>query len=199
MNVSNSITPLKGERLTDKRLKLQWNDINWKMVEERVNRLQTRIAKAVKQGTWNLVKRLRYLLTNSFYAKLLAVKRVTQNRGKRTAGIDGAKWTTPNSKMNAALKLSDKKYKAKPLRRVYIPKHGTTKKRPLGIPTMYDRAMQALHALALQPIAETTADPRSFGFRMYRSTQDVRQYAYCCLGGKYWLSGILSCSEMTLN
>jgi len=64
--------------------------------------------------------------------------------GKRTAGIDGAKWITPNSKMNAALKLSDTKYKAKPLRRVYIPKPGTDKKRPLGIPTMYDRAMQAL-------------------------------------------------------
>jgi RNA-directed DNA polymerase len=105
VNVSNSITPLKGERLTDNQPKLQWTDINWKMVKEHVNRLQTRIAKAVKQGKWNLVKRLRYLLTHSFYAKLLAVKRVTQNRGKRTAGIDGEKWTTPNSKMNAALKL----------------------------------------------------------------------------------------------
>jgi RNA-directed DNA polymerase len=183
VNVSNSITPLKGERLTDNQPKLQWTDINWKMVKEHVNRLQTRIAKAVKQGKWNLVKRLRYLLTHSFYAKLLAVKRVTQNRGKRTAGIDGEKWTTPNSKMNAALKLFDKNYKAKPLRRVFIPKPGTTKKRPLSIPTMYDRAMQSLHALALQPIAETTADPRSFGFRMHRSTQDVRQYAFCCLGG----------------
>jgi len=136
-----------------------------------------------KEKKWNLVNRLRYLLTHSFYAKLLAVKRVTQNKGKRTAGIDGEKWTTPNSKMNAALELSDKKYNAKPLRRVYIPKPGTTKKRPLSIPTMYDRAMQSLHALALQPIAETTSDSRSFGFRMYRSTQDVRQYAFCCLGG----------------
>jgi RNA-directed DNA polymerase len=81
--------------------------------------------------------------------------RVTQNKGKKTAGIDGAKWVTPNSKMNAALKLSNKKYKAKPLRRVYIPKPGTDKKRPLGIPTMHDYGVQALHALALQPIAET--------------------------------------------
>jgi RNA-directed DNA polymerase len=183
VNASNSITPSKGERLADNQLKLQWTDINWKIVEKFVNRLQTRIAKAVKQRKWNLVNQLRYLLTHSFYAKLLAVKRITQNKGKRTAGIDGTKWITPNSKMNAALKLSDKKYKAKPLRRVYIPKPGKTKKRPLSIPTMYDRAMQALHALALQPIAETTADPRSFGFRMYRSTQDVRQYAFCCLGG----------------
>ena len=121
-NASNSITPSKGERLADNHPKLQWTDIDWEMVKEHVNRLQTRIAKAVKQGKWNLVKRLRYLLTHSFYAKLLAVKRVTQNKGKRTAGIDGTKWTTPNSKMNAALELSDKKYKAKPLRRVYIPK-----------------------------------------------------------------------------
>jgi len=80
--------------------------------------------------------------------------------------------------MNAALELSDKKYKAKPLRRVYIPKPGKTKTRPLSIPTMYDRAMQALYALALQPISETTSDPRSFGFRMHRSTQDVRKYGF---------------------
>ena len=181
MNVSNSITPLKGERLTDKRLKPQWTNVNWDEIEKHVNRLQTRITKAVKQGKWYLVKRLQYLLTISHYAKLLAVRRVTQNKGKKTAGIDGAKWTTPNSKMNAALKLSNEKYKATPLRRVYIPKPGTTKKRPLSIPTMYDRAMQALHALAIQPIAETTADPRSFGFRKNRSTQDACQYAFTCL------------------
>jgi RNA-directed DNA polymerase len=191
VNASNSITPSTGERLADKQPKLQWNDIDWKMVEEHVNRLQTRIAKAVTQGKLNLVKRLSYLLTHSFSAKLLAVKNVTQNKGKRTAGIDGAKWTTPNSKMNAVLQLSDKKYKAKPLRRVFIPKHGSKTKRALGIPTMYDRAMQTLHALALRPIAETTSDPRSFGFRLHRSTEDARQYAYCCLGGKHSATWIL--------
>jgi RNA-directed DNA polymerase len=84
---------------------------------------------------------------------------------KRTAGIDGEKWTTSSAKMKAALKLSDKKYKSKPSRRVYIPKPGTTAKRPLSIPTMHDRAMQALYALALNPIAEATADICSFGFR----------------------------------
>jgi RNA-directed DNA polymerase len=168
----------------DMRPKLEWSNTIWEKVEEHVNRLQTRITKAVKQGKWYLVKRLQYLLTHSFYAKLLAVRRVTQNKGKRTAGIDGTKWTTPNSKMNAALKLSDEKYKAKPLRRVYIPKPGTKKKRPLSIPTMHDRAMQMLYALALQPIAETTADPRSFGFRKNRSAQDACQYAFVCLSGK---------------
>ena len=96
MNVRNSTTPL-GERLTDAGNLTQWKYIDWKIVETNVNKLQTRIAKAVRQKKWHLVKRLQYLLTNSFYAKLLAVKKVTQNRGKRTAGIDGHKWTTPLS------------------------------------------------------------------------------------------------------
>jgi len=114
----------------------------------------------------------------------LAVRTVTQNKGRRTAGIDGKKWITPNARMNAALKISDKKYKAKPSRRVYIPKPRTTKKRPLNIPTMYDRAMQALYALALSPIAEATADICSFGFRKYRSSHDACQYAFTCLSTK---------------
>jgi len=183
VNVSSSITPI-GERLADIRSNLQWNDIDWKIAEKYVNRLQTRITKAVKQGKMYLVKRLQYLLTHSFYAKLLSVRTVTRNKGKRTAGIDGKKWLTPNAKMNAALKLSDKKYKSKPSRRVYIPKPGTTKKRPLSIPTMYDRAMQALYALALSPIAETTADICSFGFRKYRSAHDACAQAFNCLSTK---------------
>ena len=80
--------------------------------------------------------------------------------------------------------LTNMGYKAKPLRRVYIPKPGSTKKRPLNIPTMYDRAMQALHALSLSPVAEATADPRSFGFRKHRNAQDAAQYAFICLSGK---------------
>ncbi len=145
---------------------------------------QTRITKAVKQGKWYLVKRLQYLLTHSFYAKLLAVRTVTQNKGRKTAGIDGKKWITPNAKMNAAPKLSDKKYKAKPSRSVYIPKHGTTKKRPLSILTIHDRAMQALYAFALSPIAEATADICSFGFRKYRSAHDACAQAFTCLSKK---------------
>ncbi|MEA3457968.1 MAG: reverse transcriptase N-terminal domain-containing protein, partial [Candidatus Thermoplasmatota archaeon] len=87
VNVSYSMA-LKGERLTDMRLEFQWNNIDWKTVFKNVNRLQTRIAKAVKQQKWHLVKRLQYLLTHSFYAKLLAVRMVCQNKGKRTAGVD---------------------------------------------------------------------------------------------------------------
>lgn len=111
------------------------------------------------------MKRLQYLLTHSFYAKALAVRHVTTNKGKNTAGVDGTIWSTPAMKMRAVLSLTDKGYEAKPLRRVYIEKKDKKKKRPLGIPTVYDRAMQALYALALEPVAETTADTKSFGFR----------------------------------
>ena len=182
MNISNSTTP-QGERLIDTRL-LQWNDFDWRKVVHYVNRLQTRITKAVLKQKWNLVKRLQYLLTHSFYAKLLAVRSICQNKGKRTAGVDGEKWLTPQTKMKAALKLSDKNYKAKPLKRVYIEKPEKKKKRPLSIPTMYDRAMQALYAFALNPVAEATADIASFGFRLYRSTHDACTQAFNCLSKK---------------
>jgi len=153
-------------------------------VRSAVNRLQTRIAKATDERKWNLVKRLSYLLTHSHSAKLLAVRIVTQNKGKRTPGVDGELWNTAAEKMRAALSLTDRQYRAQPLRRIYIPKPGKDTKRPISIPTMYDRAMQALYALALQPIAETTADPRSFGFRLFRCAQDASQYAFLCLSQK---------------
>jgi len=146
--------------------------------------LQTRITKAAIQNKWNLVKRLQYLLTHSYFAKLLAVRRVTQNKGKRKPGIDGEKWLTSNSMIKAVLSLTGKGYKAKPLKRVFINKPGKKKKRPLGIPTMYDRAMQSLYALALEPIAETMSDIRSFGFRKHRSTKDAREQIFLCLSKK---------------
>jgi len=180
-----------SEKPTDVKPFPRWNNINWKKTEAHVNRLQVRITKAVFKGNWNLVKRIRYLLTHSFYAKLLAVRKVIQNKGKRTAGIDGELWSTPVSKMKAALKLSDKRYKAKPLKRIFIDKYGSDKKRPLGIPTMYDRAMQALYALALDPIAEATADKRSFGFRKFRSTQDACSQIFGTLSHKISAQWIL--------
>jgi retron-type reverse transcriptase len=122
---------------------------------------------------WHLVKRLQYLLTHSHNAKQLAVRVVTQKRGKRTPGVDGELWTTASDKMQAVSRLTDKQYSAQPLKRIFIPKPGTDTKRPLSIPTMIDRAMQALYALALQPVAETLADKRSFGFRLFRSAQDA--------------------------
>jgi RNA-directed DNA polymerase len=180
VKVHHSTTP-KSEKCTDQKLARQWNSIDWKVIEYKVNRLQTRIAKATKDKKWNLVKRLTYLITHSYFAKLLSVRIVTQNRGKRTAGIDGELWTSASDKMQAAINLSDQHYRAYPLRRIYIPKPGKTSKRPLSIPTMRDRSMQALYALGLQPVAETTADTRSFGFRLFKCAQDASNYAFRCL------------------
>lgn len=160
MNDKYSTTEGKtSEKLSDEAmLSAQWKNIDWHKAEREVNRLQIRIVKATQQKDYNAVKRLQYLLTHSFYAKALAVKRVVTNDGRRTPGVDGVLWNTPAKKMAAALSLTDKRYRARPLRRVYIEKKDKKKKRPLGIPTMYDRAMQALYALALEPVAETTAD-----------------------------------------
>lgn len=127
------------------------------------------------------MKRLQYLLIHSYYAKVLAVRKVTTNKGKNTPGVDKQLWKTPAAKMRGALTLTDKGYKAKPLRRVYIEKPGKKKKRPLGIPCMYDRAMQALYALALDPVSETTADTKSFGFRKGRCAQDACEYIFTAL------------------
>ena len=180
MKVCHSTTP-NGEKHTDRDLARQWTSVDWDRIRSQVNRLQTRIAKATQERKWNLVQRLNYLLTHSQSAKLLAVRIVTQNKGRRTPGVDGERWSTASDKMRAALSLTDRRYRAQPLRRIYIPKPGKDTKRPISIPTMYDRAMQALYALALQPIAETTADPRSFGFRLFRCAQDASDYAFKCL------------------
>lgn len=181
----NYSTAEKSERLPDKtKLEKQWNLMDWKKAESEVKRLQTRIAKATAEQKYNTVKRLQYLLTHSMYAKLLAVKKVTTNQGKRTAGVDKVLWKTSAEKMAATYSLTDKRYQAKPLKRVYIEKKGSDKKRPLGIPTMYDRAMQALYALALDPVAETTADRRSFGFRKGRCCQDACEHIFQLMSTK---------------
>jgi RNA-directed DNA polymerase len=184
MNFSNSTTD-KTERLKNtKVLANQWDSIDWIKVQNNVNRLQSRIAKATVKGDKNKVKRLQYLLTHSFLAKAYAVKKVTTNKGKNTSGIDKRLWSTSSSKMKALLMLTNKYYKAKPLKRVYITKKSKNKKRPLGIPTMYDRAMQTLYALALEPVAETTGDNISFGFRRGRSAKDACEQIFCILARK---------------
>ncbi|SFM08715.1 group II intron reverse transcriptase/maturase [Halanaerobium salsuginis] len=184
MNFSNSMTD-KTERLKDtKSLTNQWESIDWLKVKHNVNRLQTRIAKATANGDTNKAKRLQYLLTHSFFAKTYAVRKVTTNKGKNTSGVDKKLWSTSASKMKAVLLLTDKHYRAKPLKRVYIAKKSKNKKRPLGIPTMYDRAMQTLYALALEPIAETKADTISFGFRRGRSAKDACEQIFCVLARK---------------
>ncbi len=149
-----------------------WDGISWANVRRHVRRLQTRIVKATQDGRHNKARSLQWLLTHSFSGKALAVKRVTENKGKNTPGVDKVTWKTPGAKTNAIASLKRRGYSPLPLRRVYIPKKNG-KTRPLGIPVMKCRAMQALHLLALEPIAETTADPNSYGFRPERSTADA--------------------------
>lgn len=162
---------------------VRWSFIDWEKVECHVSRLQSKIAKASAEGRKEDGRRLQRQLTHSFDAKLLAVRRVTTNKGKNTPGVNGELWNTPAKKIQAAISLTSKGYKAKPLRRVHIPKKGKQgETRPLGIPTMYDRAMQALYALALEPVAETTGDRHSFGFRTGRSTQDAGIHIFNVVG-----------------
>ena len=147
--------------------------IDWQKVHRTVRRLQVRIVKAVQEGRWGKVKALQHLLTHSFSGKALAVKRVTENKGKRTPGVDGEIWDTPAKKAAAIGKLHRRGYRPQPLRRIYIPKSDGTRKRPLSIPTMFDRAMQALYLLALDPIAECLADPNSYAYRQGRCQADA--------------------------
>jgi len=149
-----------------------WSAIDWQQAHHTVRRLQARIVKATQEGRWGKVKALQRLLTHSFSGKALAVRRVTENQGKNTPGVDKVLWDTPQKKLNAIYALRQRDYHPKPLRRVYIPKKNG-KKRPLGIPCMSCRAMQALYLLALDPISETTADLNSYGFRPGRSTADA--------------------------
>lgn len=168
----------------------EWHSIDWYNCHRTVRRLQVRIAKATKNQQWRKVKALQRLLVRSFAAKALAVKRVTENRGKKTAGVDGEHWDTPLDKWKAISRLQRKGYQPKPLRRVYIPK-ANGKRRPLGIPTMLDRAMQALYLLALEPVSETTADRNSYGFRPMRSTADAIEQCFVNLSRKSSATWIL--------
>lgn len=171
---------------------LEWSAIDWQTAHGHVRRLQARIVKATQAGKWGKVKALQHLLTHSFSGKALAVRRVTENEGKRTPGVDGEIWDTPQKKATAIQQLRQHGYRPLPLRRLYIPKsHDKTKKRPLSIPTMKDRAMQALYLLALEPVAETTADPNSYGFRKERSTADAIEQCFSTLAKRNQATWIL--------
>jgi RNA-directed DNA polymerase len=163
---------------------LEWKEIPWKKLEKRVYKLQKRIYKASSRGNVLAVRRLQKTLIRSWAAKCLAVRRVSQdNRGKKTAGVDGVKSLTPAQRMKLAdnMRLSQK---AKPTRRVWIPKPGKEEKRPLGIPTMTDRAKQALVKLALEPEWEARFEPNSYGFRPGRSCYDAVEAIYKAISQK---------------
>src|ERR1700691_258528 len=151
----------------------EWYAVVWPTIHRNVRRLQVRIAQATKEGNWGKVRALQRLLTHSYSGKVLAVRRVTENKGKKTPGVDKEIWDTPEKKIQAVHALKRRGYQSQPLRRVYIPKSDGKTMRPLGIPTMKDRAQQALYLLALAPVVETTADKNSYGFRQQRSCADA--------------------------
>ena len=162
---------------------INWDNIDWPTVCGEVRRMQMRIAKAIRENRFGKAKALQRLLNTSFYAKLVAVKRVTENKGSKTAGVDGITWKTPKQKIEAVYSLKRRGYQTLPLRRIYIPKRNG-KLRPLSIPVMTCRAQQALHLLGLEPISETLADPNSYGFRPKRSTADAIEQCFIVLAPK---------------
>ncbi len=159
---------------------LTWSTIDWPNIRHEVRRLQMRIAKAIQVGQHRKAQALQWVLTHSRSAKLLAVQQVTTNRGAKTPGVDNVLWRTSKQKLQAAINLRRHGYKPKPLRRHYIPKPNG-KLRPLSIPTMHDRAMQALYALALAPVVETLADRYSYGFREGRRCADALEQVFTVL------------------
>jgi RNA-directed DNA polymerase len=160
-----------------------WKAIDWLRAKQEVRRLQMRIAKATQAGQHRKAQALQWVLTHSRSAKLLAVHRVTTNRGAHTPGVDNVRWRTDRQKLQAAFNLKRHGYRPQPLRRHYIPK-SNGKLRPLSIPTMHDRAMQALYALALAPITETLADRNSYGFREGRRCADALEQCFTVLSQK---------------
>jgi RNA-directed DNA polymerase len=168
-----------------------WHSIDWVGCYRRVRSLQRRIVQAVQRGAWRKVKRLSYLLVHSFAARALAVKRVTENTGKKTPGVDGERWESPEQKAVAVTRIGRwQKYQPQPLKRIYIPKPNG-KQRPLSIPTLEDRARQAVYLQALQPMAETQADYNSYGFRPKRRCADAIDQCFKALRQKTSATWIL--------
>ena len=151
----------------------EWNRLPWKSMQRQVFRLQKRIYQASQRGDVKAVHKLQRLLMQSWSARCLAVRKVTQdNRGKKTAGVDGVKSLKPPERLLMARQVRLPQ-KARPTRRVWIPKPGTQDQRGLGIPTMQERAAQALAKLALEPEWEARFEPNSYGFRPGRSCHDA--------------------------
>lgn len=184
MKVEKQMNDIKTSCAPADNRQTSWDSINWLRCELAIKKLQARIVKAQKEGRHGRVKTLQWTLTHSFYAKALAVRRVTSNSGSKTAGVDLVTWEESETKFQAIGTLKRRGYQPQPLRRIHI-KKSNGKLRPLGIPTMRDRAMQALYLMALEPVAETTADTRSYGFRKERCTMDAVQQCHNVLRKGY--------------
>ena len=181
-----TMTGASSEQQTD-----IWSSLNWQNIKKQVLRLQMRIAKAEREGKRGKVRALQRLLTCSFSAKCSAVKRVTSNSGNKTPGVDGKIWRTNSQKTQGVFALKRHGYKPQPLRRIYISKKpGSKELRPLSIPTIKDRAQQALYLLALEPIVEEWADPNAYGFRLKRSAHDAQEQCFnvlCKVHSSAWV------------
>ena len=165
-------------------LRYEWETIPWRKLEKTVFKLQKRIYQASLDGKNKLVHKLQRLLLKSHSAKLLATRKVTQdNRGKKTPGVDGITAIKPEERLELANELNLSK-KPQPTRRVWIPKPGKKEKRPLGIPTIADRALQALGKMALEPEWEAKFEENSYGFRPGRSCHDAIEAIFCNINRK---------------
>ena len=168
-----------------------YQDMDWRRCQDELLQKQQHLVEAYRAKQNRMVKNLQRQIVTSFAARALAVRRVTNNKGGQTPGVDGAKWPDPNSRLSAVEQLRNltqnpNSYRALPVRRVEIPKPGNrAEKRPLGIPTLTDRAMQAVYLSSIEPLVEKTSDANSYGFRPYRGAREALAKLRNLLGKDY--------------
>lgn len=156
----------------DEVLSEMWNTIDWNLTESKVLKWQKQLSVAAFKNNKDQIKKLSIRIVSSIEAKTLAVRKVSEVL-KSSPGIDNVRWIKSSDKMRAAISLSPYNYKCKPFKRFVITDARSSKERRVGIPSMYDRAMQVLYCYALEPISEATADRKSFAFRKGRSALDA--------------------------